>query len=135
MFGIKTANGAVAFVSFGHKKFTSWVPMRVLPEDRDFGADVMRRVLPAFAQDMRRHGRGGGLAVHAADVNAAFSLHDGGERFRAPSRSRFRLARANENWIVGPDRRGVDDQLGFGRIFRPMDRKSTRLNSSHRTIS
>src|SRR5205809_5020335 len=120
MFGIKTANGAVAFVSFGHKKFTSWVPMRVLPEDRDFGADVMRRVQPAFAQDMRRHGRGGGLAVHAADDDAAFSLHDGGERFRAPSRSRFRLARANENWIVGPDRRGVDDQLGFGRIFRPM---------------
>src|SRR5437773_10004789 len=120
MFGIKTANGAVAFVSFGHKKFTSRVPMRVLPEDGDFGADVMRRVQPAFAQDMRRHGQGGGLAVHAADDNAAFSLHDGGERFRAPSRSRFRLARANENWIVGPDRRGVDDQLGFGRIFRTM---------------
>src|SRR5206468_10692525 len=132
MFGIKTANGAVAFVSFGHKKFTSWVPMRVLPEDRDFGADVMRRVQPAFAQDMRRHGRGGGLAVHAADDNAAFSLHDGGERFRAPSRSRFRLARANENWIVGPDRRGVDDQLGFGRIFRQLLLEKLQTKSLHK---
>src|SRR5436853_4753879 len=88
MFGIKTANSAVAFVSFGHKKFTSRVPMRVLSEDRDFGAHVMRRVQSAFAQDMRRHGRGGGLAVHAADDDAAFPLHDGGERFRPPRRDR-----------------------------------------------
>src|SRR5436305_15326610 len=101
MFGIKTANGAVAFVSFGHKKFTSWVPMRVLPEDRDFGADVMRRVQPAFAQDMRRHGRGGGLAVHAADDNAALCLHDGCRRLRVPSLSRLRLAGAHEAWTVG----------------------------------
>ena len=120
MFGIKTANSAVAFVSFGHKKFTSRVPMRVLSEDRDFGANIMRRVQSAFAQDMRHHGRGSGFTVHAADDDAAFSLHDGGERFRAPRRSRFRLARANENWIVGPDRRGVDDQLGIGRVLRAM---------------
>src|SRR5438309_1045942 len=103
MFGMKTANGAVALVSFGHKKLTTRVPMRVLSEDRNFGADVMRRVQSAFAQDMRGHGRGGGFAVHAADNDSAFPLHDRSQRFGAPRRSRFRSARANENWIIGSD--------------------------------
>src|SRR5437870_7662427 len=75
MFGMKTTNGAVALVSFGHKKLTTRVPMCVLSEDRNFGADVMRGVQPAFAQDMRGHGRGGGFAVHATDDDSAFSLH------------------------------------------------------------
>src|SRR5438105_10280159 len=129
MFGINTANGSIAFVSFSHKKFTARVPMRVLSEDRDFGTDVMRRMQPPFAQDMCRHGRGSGFTVHAADDDAAFSLHDGGERFRAPSRSRFRLARANENWIVGPDRRGIDDQLGLGCVLRAMLREESQAQS------
>src|SRR5438105_15166881 len=131
MFGINTANGSIAFVSFSHKKFTSRVPMRVLSEDRDFGTDVMRRMQPPFAQDMCRHGRGSGLAVHAADDDAAFPLHDGGERFRPPRRSRFRLARANENWIVGPDRRGIDDQLGIGRVLRAMLLEKLQTESPH----
>src|SRR5439155_1273812 len=68
MFGIKTANSAVAFVSFGHKKFTSRVPMRVLSEDRDFGAHVMRRVQSAFAQE--RGNAAHPAAGHADQMNA-----------------------------------------------------------------
>src|SRR5437660_11576440 len=104
MFGMKTTNGAVALVPFGHKKFSTRIPVRVLSKDRNFRADVMRRVQPALAQDMCGHGRGGGFAVHAADDDSALSLHDRGQRFGAPGSSRFRLARANENWIVESDR-------------------------------
>src|SRR5437763_795211 len=68
MFGMKTTDGAVALVPFGHKKFTTRIPVRVLSEDRNLRADVMRRVQPALAQDMRGHGRGGGFAIHAAAV-------------------------------------------------------------------
>src|SRR5437867_13228388 len=103
MFGMETPNGAIALISFSHEKFPSRVPMRVLSEDRNFGADVMRRMQSAFAQDMCGHGRGGGFAVHAADDDSAFPLHDRSQRFGAPRRSRFRLARANENWIIGSD--------------------------------
>ena len=42
--------------------------------------------------------------MHAADNDPALSLHDRGERFGAPGRRYFRLARANENWIIGLDR-------------------------------
>src|SRR5205085_9426977 len=104
MFGMKTTNGAVALVPFGHKKFSTRIPVRVLSKDWNFRADVMRWVQPALAQDMCGHGRGGGLAMHAADDDPALSLHDRGERFGAAGRSCFRLARANENWIVGSDR-------------------------------
>src|SRR5207245_6054295 len=104
MFGMKTTNGAVALISFSHEKFPSRVPMRVLSEDRNFGADVMRRMQSAFTQDMCGHSRSGGFAVHAADNDSAFPLHDRRQCFRASRCSRFRLARANENWIVGPDR-------------------------------
>src|SRR5438552_18701412 len=75
MFGTKTTNSAVALVPFGHKKFSTRIPVRVLPEDRDFRADVMRRVQPALAQDMCGHGRGSGFTMHAADDNPALSLH------------------------------------------------------------
>src|SRR5437016_14545472 len=65
MFGMKTTNGAVALVPFGHKKFTTRIPVRVLSEDRNFRADVMRRMQPALAQDMCGHSRGGGFTMHA----------------------------------------------------------------------
>ena len=89
MFGMKTANRAVALVPFGHKIFAARIPMRVLSEDRNFRADVMRRMQPALAQDMRRHGRGGRFAMHAGDDDPALSLHDRGERFGAPGRCAF----------------------------------------------
>src|SRR6478672_11398186 len=76
MFGMKTTNGAVALVSFGHKKFTTRIPMCVLSEDRNFRTDVMGGVQPALAQDICGHGRGGGFTVHAADDDSALSLHD-----------------------------------------------------------
>src|SRR6476661_880686 len=104
MFGMKTPNGAIALVSFGHKKFATRIPMRILSEDWNFRADVMRRVQPTLAQDMCGHGRGRRFAVHAANDDSALSLHDRSQRFGAPGCWRFRLAGANENWIVGPDR-------------------------------
>src|SRR6476661_9189969 len=123
MFGMKTTNGAVALVSFGHKKFATRIPMRVLSEDWNFRADVMRRVQPTLAQDMCGHSRGGGFTMHAADNDPALSLHDRGERFGAPGRPCFQLARANENWIIGLDRRGIDNQFGFDRVLRTMLRE------------
>jgi hypothetical protein len=36
MFGMKTTNGAVALVPFGHKKFTTRIPVRVLSRGSEF---------------------------------------------------------------------------------------------------
>src|SRR5207302_11433532 len=95
MFGMKTTNGAVALVAFGHKKFTTRIPVRVLSEDRNFRADVMRRMQPALAQDMCGTSRGGGFTMHAADMDPALSLHDLGARFGTRGRSWFQLVRAS----------------------------------------
>src|SRR5438874_13468255 len=86
MFGMRTTNGAVALVPFGHKKLTTRIPVRVLSEDRNFRADVMRRVQPALTPDMCGYSRGGGFTMHAADNDPALSLPDCGERFGGPGR-------------------------------------------------
>src|SRR5437899_7625774 len=75
MFGMKTTNGAVALVPFGHKKFTTRIPGRVLSEDRNFRADVMRRLQCALAQDICGDRRGGGLTMSASSNDAATCLN------------------------------------------------------------
>ena len=57
--------------------------MRVGPEDRDFGPDIMRRVQSTDSHNMSRHGRGRCLAVHPSNDNPFFKLHHGGQRFGA----------------------------------------------------
>ena len=61
--------------------------MGVLAENRNFRADIMRRVQAAFPQNMCGHGRSGGLAMHATNDDPAFSLHDCRQRFGAPRRA------------------------------------------------
>ena len=74
--------------------------MRVRPENRNFRADVMRRMQPAFAQDMRRHRRRRRLAMHAGDDDPAFPAHDGGERFGAAHAGFSARARTRQDRIL-----------------------------------
>src|SRR4029450_2611171 len=52
---VKKRDGAVALVSFGNEIFATRVPMRVGSENWNLGANVMRWMHPAFAQDVRGH--------------------------------------------------------------------------------
>ena len=52
---MKTAQGPIAFVPFRDEIFTARIPVRVCPKNRNLGADVMRWMQPAFAQDVRSH--------------------------------------------------------------------------------
>ena len=83
VFGMKIFQSTVAFVSFGHKIFSSGVPVRITPENRNLGADIMRRMQSAFAQNVRAHGGGSCFSMHAGDDNAALSTHDRSQRFGA----------------------------------------------------
>src|SRR5438132_7760869 len=70
---MKQGDRAIAFIAFGHEKFAARVPVRVRPENRDLGADVMRRMQPAFAQNVRGHRRRRGFTVHSGDEDSAFA--------------------------------------------------------------
>ena|SRR5438105_543398 len=110
---MKTADRAVAFIALRHKVITARIPMRILPEDRNFGPDVMGRVQSAFPQDMRGHGRGRRLAVHSSDQDSVFIPHDRGQSFCS---SRYPLGGAagrEQDWVFLLNGRGVNDQLGL----------------------
>ncbi len=87
MLGMKKSQRAVALVPFGHEIFSPRIPVRVRSQDRNFRADVMRWMQAAFAQNVRHHGGGRGLAVHPGDDDAAFAAHDRGQRFSPAHRS------------------------------------------------
>ena len=115
--GIKILGRAVAFVAFGHEIFAACVPMRIAAENRNLSTDVMRRVQPAFPQDVRGHRRGRGFAVHPHDENAALAAHNSGQRL-GPAHHRFAdLARARQNGIFYLDRGGKNNQLGVARVL------------------
>ena len=116
--GMKERDRAVALVAFGHEIFAARIPVRVRAENRNFRADVMRRMQSAFAQDVRGHRRGRRLAVHSGDDDAAFAPHDGGERFGATHGWLAAIARAHENRIVALDRGGINDELGVAARLR-----------------
>ena len=87
--GMEELQRAVALVAFRDKIFAARIPVRVAPEDRNFRADIMRRMQAAAAQDMRRHRGRGRLAVHPGDDDSAFAAHDRSERFGAADRGNF----------------------------------------------
>ena len=103
VFRVKEGNRAVAFIAFGDEEFTASIPVCVRAENRDFSADIMRRMQPALAQDVRGHCRGRCLTVHADDQDSTLRRHDRSQRFRAANRSRSAFARAFQNRIVRLD--------------------------------
>ena len=106
---MKAADRAVAFVALGHKILAARIPMRVLPEDRNLGADIMRRVQPAFPQNMRGHGGSGRFAMHSRDQNSALIAHHRSKSFR-PSHHRLGgAAGCRQNWVLLLNGRGVND--------------------------
>ena len=90
---IEKAQRAVALVAFRHEIFAARIPMRVRAEQRNFRADIMRRMQPAFAQNMRRHGGSRRLAMHARDHDSALARHDRRQRF-GPAHERLPGSRA-----------------------------------------
>ena len=74
--------------------------MRVRPENRNFRADVMRRMQPAFAQHVRRHRRRRRLAMHPGDDDPAFPAHDRRQRFGAAQQKFPARARTRQDRIV-----------------------------------
>src|SRR6266513_1025846 len=71
----------------------------------------------AFAQNVRGHGRGGGLSMHSSNDDAAFPAHNGGKRL-GPARLGFvRLTCTRQNRVVHLYGRGKNYQLGLARIF------------------
>src|SRR5437588_2589434 len=93
-FGMKILERPIAFVAFRHKIFAAWVPVRVGPENRDFRANVMRRMKSTFAQNVRGHCRGRRFSVLSSDDDAALAVHDGSERLGPAPDRLSRIARA-----------------------------------------
>ena len=91
MFRFEKAQGAVALIAFRDEIFAARIPVRVRAEDRNLRADVMRRMAPALAQNVRRHRGSRGLAMHAGDDDSAFARHDRGQDTYAQSVARRQL--------------------------------------------
>ena len=89
---LEKAKRAVALVAFRHEIFAARIPMRVRAEERNFRANIVRRMQSALAQNMRRHGGSRRLAMHARDDDAALARHDRRQRFRAADKLFARLA-------------------------------------------
>ena len=98
--GMEAAQGSVAFVAFGNKIIAARIPVRVRPENLNFGADIMGWMESTFAQNVCRHCRGCCFAVHSGDNNAALCAHNCSKSFRATERRFSRVTRAYENGIV-----------------------------------
>src|SRR6516165_12073184 len=75
------AQSAIAFITFCNKIFSVWLPMRVCTKNRNLRANIMARAQPAAAKNVRRHRRGGGLAMHSGNHYPPLDLHHRGERF------------------------------------------------------
>ena len=118
MFRFEKAQRAVALIALRDKIFAARIPVCVRAEDRNLRADVMRRMRPALAQNVRRHRGGRRLAVHAGDDDSAFACHDRGQRFRAADERLSSSAPAREDRIVVLDRRRKNHQLSIVRIAR-----------------
>ena len=91
---MKITQRPVALVAFRDKILPARVPVRIGAENRDFRADVMRWMQPAFTQNVRGHGRGRRFSMHANNEDSALATHDGSERFGAAQHRFSRVARA-----------------------------------------
>ena len=117
---------AVALVAFRDEIFAARIPVRVAAENRNFRADVMRRMQAAFAQNVRRHRGRRRLAVHPRDDDPALAEHDRGERFGAADGGNFAGPRVRQDRVVFLDRRRKNNQLGAFSVFRPMRRREAK---------
>src|ERR1051326_7320024 len=52
---VKAAEAAIALVTFSNEIFAAWIPVRVASKNRDFSANIVRRVEAALAHDVRCH--------------------------------------------------------------------------------
>ena len=120
MLGVKQGDRAVAFVAFGHEKFAARVPVRVGPENRDFSADVMRRMQSAFTQDVRGHRGRRCFTVHSDDENPALRRHDRSQCFRATRSFLPAFLSALQNRVVLFDCGRINDQLGVACVGSAM---------------
>ena len=78
VFWMVEGESSIAFVSFGDKMFSMRIPVGVGPENRDFCTHVMGRREVADLEDMGGHRGSGRFAVHPADDDALFTVHEGG---------------------------------------------------------
>ncbi len=69
---------------------------------------------------MRSHGRGRGLAVHAADDDALFAIQDRRERVRAAHHVAALAQRLVVLRVARTDRRGKNDEVGIGDVRRSL---------------
>ena len=115
--------------------------MRIRAENRNLRADVMRRMQPAVAQDVRRHRRSRRLAVHAAITMPFLPVHDRGERIRAAHQRLPGERRGRADGVFLPNRGRENNQVGIRRVLRPMlgleaqAERCSRSISSVRTLS
>ena len=112
--GAEVDEGAVAFIAFGDEEGAFGVPVGVGAEDGDFGADVVRGMHLAVAEDVGGEGGGGGLAVGAGDDDAVLHGHDGGEGFGAADERDASAVGGVVGDVVGFDGGGVDDHVTVG---------------------
>src|SRR5690242_16587107 len=80
----------------------------------------MRWVQSAAAQDMCRHRRGGGLAMHSGDDNAALAKHYRRQGFGSANRWYPAHAGIEQDRIVLPDRRRENNQLRITGVLGPV---------------
>jgi hypothetical protein len=69
--GVKATQRPIAFVAFRNKIFAARIPMRIASENRNFCTDVMRRMEPGFAQNVRCHRGGGRFSMHSCNDDPA----------------------------------------------------------------
>src|SRR4030095_2565719 len=117
---MKAAQCAVAFVAFGNEIFTARAPIGVPSEDRNFSAQIVRRMQSAFTKHMCRHCRCRRFAMHSGDHNAALGPHNGGDGLRAAQPRVSATARGYENWIAVLNRGGKNDKVRSVRMLREM---------------
>ena len=111
---------AVALIALGHKILPSRIPACVRAEDRDFRANIVRRMRARGTQGMRRHGRNGCLAMHPRDQNSFFPQHEGRQRLRAPHHGLAHPSRRVEGRITFANGRGINDQLSLDHVIGPL---------------
>ncbi len=116
--GMVEGDRAVALVALGDHVFAVGIPVRIRAEDRNFRADIVRRMQARVAQDVGRHRGRRGLAVHAGDDDAALAVHDRGERIRAAHHLFAEAQRVVVVGIAGPNRGRIDDDVRVRHALR-----------------